>query len=139
MHRTSVSIGSTVASPSQITGEKPRIGILDARRPDVNSLRTSLLDGPDAATLERFLATPRVRVLKPHQQKTCLFGEVTALLRQAGIAIQQDDVWVAALCKQHGFALATRDQGFQYGLGLEVIDLATPAQTRGSQEPQGPS
>lgn len=88
----------------------------------------------NAATLERFLATPRVRVLDLDQQTTRTFGEIATLLRQAGIAIQQNDIWIAALCKQHGFALATRDRGFQHVLGLEVIEFTMDAQeTRGSQ------
>lgn len=88
----------------------------------------------NAATLERFLATPRVRVLEPDPQTARAFGEIATLLRQAGIAIQQNDIWIAVLCKQHGFALATRDQGFQRVLGLEVIEFTVPAQeTRGSQ------
>jgi predicted nucleic acid-binding protein len=81
----------------------------------------------NAATLERFLATPRVRVLEPDQQTTRLFGEIATLLRRGGIAIQQNDIWIAALCKQHGFALATRDRGFQHVLGLEVIDFTAHA------------
>jgi predicted nucleic acid-binding protein len=88
----------------------------------------------NAATLERFLATPRVRVLEPDLQTTRAFGEIATLLRQAGIAIQQNDIWIAALCKQHGFALATRDHGFQHVLGLEVIEFTVHAQeTRGSR------
>ncbi|HEV3321202.1 MAG TPA: type II toxin-antitoxin system VapC family toxin [Solirubrobacteraceae bacterium] len=78
--------------------------------------------------LERFLATPRVRILHIDEPTTRLFGEVATLLRQAGIAIQQNDIWIAALCKQHGFALATRDQGFRHVLGLEVVEASPPAQ-----------
>jgi tRNA(fMet)-specific endonuclease VapC len=85
----------------------------------------------NAATLERFLATPRVRVLELDSQTTRVFGEIATVLRQAGIAIQQNDIWIAALCKQHGFALATRDRGFQYVLGLEVVEFTVP--------PEGPS
>jgi tRNA(fMet)-specific endonuclease VapC len=77
----------------------------------------------NAATLERFLATPRVCVLEPSRQTTRVFGEIATQLRQAGIAIQQNDIWIASLCKQHGFALATRDHGFQHVLGLEVIEF----------------
>jgi predicted nucleic acid-binding protein len=88
----------------------------------------------NAATLERFLATPRVRVLEPDQQTTRVFGEIATLLRQAGIAIQQNDIWIAALCKQHGFTLATRDHGFQHVLGLEVVEFTVQVpETRGSQ------
>lgn len=78
-------------------------------------------------TLERFLATPRVRVLQVDEQTTRLFGEIATLLRRSGVAIQQNDIWIAALCKQHGFALATRDQGFQHVLGLEVVDIHVPS------------
>lgn len=88
----------------------------------------------NAATLERFLATPRVHVLELDRQTTRVFGEIATILRQAGIAIQQNDIWIAALCKQHGFALATRDRGFQHVLGLEVIDFTVHVpETRGSR------
>lgn len=74
-------------------------------------------------TLERFLATPRVQILQFDEQTARMFGEIATLLRQIGITIQQNDIWIAALCKQHGFVLATRDQGFQHVLGLEVIEI----------------
>ncbi len=75
-------------------------------------------------TLERFVATPRVRILELDEQTTRIFGEIATLLGAAGIAIQQNDIWIAALCKQHGFALATSDQGFQHVLGLEVVEVS---------------
>jgi predicted nucleic acid-binding protein len=77
-------------------------------------------------TLERFLATPRVQILQLGEQTTRLFGEIATLLRQTGIAIQQNDIWIAALCKQHGYALATRDRGFKHVLGLEVVEVPSP-------------
>jgi predicted nucleic acid-binding protein len=77
-------------------------------------------------TLERFLATPRVQILQLDEHTARMFGEIATLLRRAGIAIQQNDIWIAALCKQHGFALATRDQGFQHVLGLDVIEVSPP-------------
>jgi predicted nucleic acid-binding protein len=80
----------------------------------------------NSETLERFLATPRVQVLQLGEQTARIFGEIATLLRQTGIAIQQNDIWIAALCKQHGFALATRDQGFRHVLGLEVIEVSPP-------------
>jgi predicted nucleic acid-binding protein len=78
----------------------------------------------NSETLERFLATPRVQILQLGEQTARIFGEIATLLRGAGVAIQQNDIWIAALCKQYGFALATRDQGFQYVLGLEVIEVS---------------
>jgi tRNA(fMet)-specific endonuclease VapC len=77
-------------------------------------------------TLERFIATPRVQILQLSERTARLFGEIATLLRGAGIAIQQNDIWIAALCKQYGFALATHDQGFQHVLGLEVIEVSAP-------------
>jgi predicted nucleic acid-binding protein len=83
----------------------------------------------NSETLERFLATPRVRILQLDEQTARGFGEIATSLRQAGIAIQQNDIWIAALCKQHGFALATRDSGFEHVLGLEVVEVAPPTPT----------
>jgi tRNA(fMet)-specific endonuclease VapC len=77
--------------------------------------------------LERFLATPRVEVLPLDEKTARIFGEIAKLLRQTGIAIQQNDIWIAALCKQHDFALATRDQGFKHVLGLDVIEISPPS------------
>lgn len=81
----------------------------------------------NTATLERFLATPRVQVLQISEQTAHTFGEIATLLRRAGSKIQQNDIWIAALCKQHGFALATRDRGFHHVLGLEVVEVSPPA------------
>ncbi len=80
----------------------------------------------NSETLERFLATPRVRVLQLGEQTARLFGEIATLLRQAGPMIQQNDIWIAALCKEHGFALATRDRGFDRVLGLDVVQVSLP-------------
>lgn len=81
----------------------------------------------NTATLERFLATPRVQVLQISEQTARTFGEIATLLRRAGSKIQQNDIWIAALCKQHGFALATRDRSFHHVLGLEVVEVSPPA------------
>ena len=71
--------------------------------------------------LQRFLSTPRVELLDITDKTARLFGEVAATLRQAGKPIQQDDIWIAALCKQYGYVLATADVGFGNIPGLEVF------------------
>ncbi len=81
----------------------------------------------NTSTLERFLKTPRIQILAPNQQTARTFGEIATLLRRSGVAIQQNDIWIAALCKQYGYTLATRDRGFQNVLGLEVLELAKHA------------
>jgi tRNA(fMet)-specific endonuclease VapC len=99
-----------VGMPIIVLGEL-RFGFLNGSRLHENN-----------ATLERFLATPRVQVLGLDDRTTWLFGEVATLLRRAGTPIQQDDMWIAALCKQHGFSLATRDRGLHNVVGLDVFD-----------------
>ena len=74
-------------------------------------------------TLERLIATPRVQILQLDEHTARLFGETATLLREAGRPIQQNDIWIAALCKQHAFTLATRDRGFRHVLGLDLLEI----------------
>lgn len=71
--------------------------------------------------LEDFLATPRVDVLPVTTETTALFAEIATQLRRDGTPIQQNDIWIAAICKQQRFTLATHDVGFRHVLGLPVI------------------
>ena len=91
----------------------------------VGELRFGFVNGTrlheNTRILERFLAVPRAGPgIDDHT--THLFGEIAALLRRAGTPIQQNDMWIAALCKQHDFVLATADRGFGQVLGLRVIE-----------------
>lgn len=93
----------------------------------VGELRFGFMNGSrahdDHARLDRFLVAPRVSVLSVSDRTAWLFGEIATLLRRAGTPIQQDDMWIAALCKEHGFTLATRDRGLQRVVGLDVFDF----------------
>lgn len=71
--------------------------------------------------LNKFLASPRLTILDMTTETARLFGEISTQLRRAGKPIQQNDVWIAALCKQYGFTLATADQGFDHVIGLELL------------------
>lgn len=73
--------------------------------------------------LERFLGTPRVEVLQIDVRTTWVYGEVATLLRRQGTALQQNDIWIAALCKRYDFPLATRDGGFRHVIGLRVVEF----------------
>lgn len=75
------------------------------------------------AILKKFLGTPRVEILHIDQTTTRLFGEIATELRRVGKPIQQNDIWIAAICKQHDFTLATNDKGFDSILGLEIINF----------------
>jgi len=75
------------------------------------------------SNLNHFLALPRVEILHIDDITAKLFGEIATELRRTGRPVQQNDMWVAALCKQHGYALATADAGFKAITGLELISF----------------
>ena len=70
--------------------------------------------------LNRFLETLRVTILGADETTAKIFGEIATELRRAGRPIQQNDMWIAALCKQYNFVLATRDADFARVIGLEL-------------------
>lgn len=90
------------------------------------------------ASLDRFLAGPRVELLRPDEGTAAEFAETAALLRSSGRPVQQNDVWIAALCKQHDFVLATRDRGFENVLGLRVFSCERRRSGRGTGARVGP-
>jgi len=73
------------------------------------------------SNLNRFLTLPRLEILHIDESTAKLFGEIATELRRAGRPMQQNDIWIAALCKQYDYKLATNDTGFENVLGLEVI------------------
>lgn len=73
--------------------------------------------------LERFLSNTRVEVLSITEDTAKLYGEIATELRRLGRPIQQNDIWIAALCKQYGYRLATNDSGFANITGLELINF----------------
>ena len=73
--------------------------------------------------LNRFLELPRVELLAINHDTARIFGEIAAELRHLGRPIQQNDVWIAALCKQYAYTLATADNGFSSIIGLEIINF----------------
>lgn len=74
----------------------------------------------NTARLEKFVASIRVDVLYIDTGTARIFGEISTELKRLGRPIQQDDIWIAALCKQHGYTLATEDKGFENIVGLDV-------------------
>jgi tRNA(fMet)-specific endonuclease VapC len=66
------------------------------------------------AALVRFLAKPGVSILPLDEQTTRIYAELTADLRNRGKPIPTNDIWIAALAKQHGLHLYSRDQHFAH-------------------------
>ena len=73
--------------------------------------------------LERFLSNSRVEVLNITEATSKVYGEIATELRRHGRPIQQNDIWIAALCKQYGYKLATNDAGFSSVLGLDIVNF----------------
>jgi tRNA(fMet)-specific endonuclease VapC len=66
------------------------------------------------ATLEQFLASPRVSVLSLDLATTEYYARIFLDLRRNGSAIPTNDLWIAALTLQHDFDLCTSDTHFQH-------------------------
>jgi tRNA(fMet)-specific endonuclease VapC len=75
------------------------------------------------SNLNRFLTLPRLDIINIDELTAKLFGEIASELKRIGRPIQQNDIWIAALCKQYGYKLATNDNGFSNIKGLEIISF----------------
>lgn len=49
-----------------------------------------------------------------------LYGELKAALRAQGTPIPENDLWIAALTRQHTLTLVSRDEHFEAVPGLEI-------------------
>lgn len=68
----------------------------------------------NAANLQRFLNSPRVKVLVPDEQTTHHYARLFLQLRLKGAAIPTNDLWIAALTVQHDLILSTSDDHFDH-------------------------
>ena len=60
-------------------------------------------------------------VLFPDQMTTEHYGQIKAELAQIGRPIPDNDVWIAAMARQHNLPLATRDEHFAAVPGLKTL------------------
>ena len=60
-------------------------------------------------------------VLDIHEPTTHHYAEITLELRQQGKPIPTNDIWIAALCRQHSFPLLSRDRHFDLVAGTKRI------------------
>jgi tRNA(fMet)-specific endonuclease VapC len=70
------------------------------------------------ARLDQFAAA--LIILPCDADTAAAYGRVKFGLRKKGRPIPENDVWIAALAKQHGLCLLTRDRHFQEVEGLEI-------------------
>jgi predicted nucleic acid-binding protein len=71
-------------------------------------------ESANAANLQRFLNSPRVSMLLPDEQTTRYYAQLYLQLRNKGVAIPSNDLWIAALVIQHNLVLCTSDSHFQH-------------------------
>ncbi|MHB8500794.1 MAG: PIN domain-containing protein [Candidatus Acidiferrales bacterium] len=61
-------------------------------------------------------------VLDVTEQTTHHYAAINVELRQAGKPIPTNDLWIAALCRQHGLPLLSRDRHFDVVTGIRRLD-----------------
>jgi predicted nucleic acid-binding protein len=64
--------------------------------------------------LTQFLNLDQVYILSPDEQTTFFYSDLYASLRKKGRPIPTHDIWIAALCIQHGLILYDRDSDFDH-------------------------
>ena len=69
---------------------------------------------------ERWLSEylPTFRVLEIDERTTISYSTVRVELKKAGTPIPANDVWIAALCRQHAQPLLSRDHHFDAVSGI---------------------
>ena len=72
---------------------------------------------------ERWLAEylPTFRILDVDERTTLSYSAIRTELKRAGTPIPSNDVWIAALCRQHSLPLLSRDQHFDAVAGIRRV------------------
>jgi tRNA(fMet)-specific endonuclease VapC len=98
---------SRFSLPVMVVGEY-RFGLLRSRhRKQLAELLDGLVDASDLLIVD--------------DETTHLYAQTRERLRARGRPLPENDVWIAALCRQHRCALVTRDSDFAHVEGLTVI------------------
>jgi tRNA(fMet)-specific endonuclease VapC len=61
------------------------------------------------------------RVLDVDEDTAVSYAAIRTELKKAGTPIPSNDVWIAALCRQHSFSLLSRDRHFDFVRGIERV------------------
>ena len=71
--------------------------------------------------LDDFLDSPRVRIYSVDENTAEYYAEILNNLRQIGLPIPTNDIWIAAIAFQYGLKMFTKDIHFKYIPGLPLI------------------
>ena len=63
----------------------------------------------------------RFRILDVDEQTTISYRDVRTELKRAGTLVPSNDVWIAALCRQHRLPLLSRDRHFDAVPGIRRL------------------
>lgn len=65
---------------------------------------------------------PAFQVLDIDERTAVSYAVVRTELKKAGTPIPSNDVWIAALCRQHALPLLSRDRHFDFVPGIQRLD-----------------
>ena len=97
-----------IAVPVIVLGEY-RLGIAQSRHKDAYE-----------DWLRQWLAA--VAVLDVDEETTRFYASIALELKRAGKPIPTNDLWIAALCRQHALPLLSRDRHFDFVRGLRRLE-----------------
>lgn len=96
-----------VAIPVVVLGEY-RFGVLQSKRRSRYE-----------AWLREYLSL--YRILGVDEETSGFYAELRLELKRAGTPIPSNDIWIAALCRQHSLAVLSRDRHFDLVGGLRRV------------------
>lgn len=77
-----------------------------------------MLTEENIARVDEFAAISAVLV--PNTATAKEYGEIKNTLRNKGRSIPENDIWIAAITKQYGLTLVTRDEHFKEVEGIAM-------------------
>jgi tRNA(fMet)-specific endonuclease VapC len=89
----------------------------------IGEYRYGIRQSRDRARYERWLAEaiPNCRVLCVDEGTAEQYAEVRDELKRSGTPIPGNDLWIAALARQHALPLVSRDRHFDFVQGLKRV------------------
>ena len=86
--------------------------------------RHGIAQSRNRASYESWLAEllPDCMVLDIQEPTTHHYAEITLELKRKGKPIPTNDIWIAALCRQHSLPLLSRDRHFDLVSGTKRVD-----------------
>ena len=73
-------------------------------------------------TLARFMVQPRVHLMNPDEKTAQQYADLYKWLRDHGRPIPTNDLWIAAVVRQHRMPLLTFDKHFAGIPGVDLMD-----------------